>query len=51
MDTNDPVQTIVDSYKKLSNRIEFLQDDLGQKEDEIDRQVALVGNLEKARWI
>jgi DNA repair exonuclease SbcCD ATPase subunit len=50
MDT-DPVQALVDSYKKLANRVEFLQDDLGKKEDEIDEKATLIGNLEKARYV
>lgn len=45
------IQQLVDSYQKLSNRIEFLQDDLDQKEETINQSMILTDNLGKARWV
>ena len=47
----DQVQGLVESYQKLANRIEFLQDDLGEKEDLIDRLLSMVDDQNKARWV
>ena len=42
---------LVNRFKKLSNHIEDLQDDLDKKEKEIDKTNIMIDNLVSARWI
>jgi hypothetical protein len=51
MPADDQIQALVDSYQKLSNRVEFLQDDMDLKEESINAGLALIDDLTKAKWL